>query len=319
MKKLLKLASIILALGIVIAGAGIFIAVKKDGVTYYDIMDVVKVNLSASDEQLKADMPELPDLTKIKDSITAADYSYGLNEFNTVCVYSDNIETEFYRQDDDKMTVTVHSGKVISAVTEGTLHIQAAPDGGRSMLRIGIPDSYKGGLIICGAASRISAEPFESAMDISVYLKSSSLTAPNFSADNIAVTCASSRADFGKLAADSFNAVCVSSELNADLIGCRETSINADNTTIELRGISGGFTAAMTRSTYAAEFSQITGNITVNTENSRGDIHLPNTEMTLVHDEAYSIFKNSNVSVSEENQAKYTLETDIKYSMLNIN
>lgn len=319
MKRLFKLACIILALGLVIAGTGVFIAVKKDGVTYYDIMDVVKVNLAAPDEQLKADMPELPDLAKIEDRITSSDHSYGLNEFNTVCVYSENIQTEFYRQTDDKMTVTVHSGNIISAVVEGTLYIRANSGNGGSIMRVGIPDSYKGGLIICGIGSRISSEPFESAMDISIYLKSSSLTAESFTADNIAVTSASSRADLGDIAADDFAAVCVSSELNTKSINCKESTLNADNTTIELNDIRGGFLAAITRSTYKTVFSHITGNITVDTENSRGDIHIPNNvEMTLIHDESYSIFNNSNGSVSEDNQSKYTIETDIKYSVLNI-
>lgn len=322
MKKLLKISAVILAVGVILCGVGAFMT-HRDGVSPAVVYNAMKTNLNIGESNVEYTEPVRFDLSGVKGASDSNSVGYELNEFNTLELYSENCAVEFVITNGDKMTATVEDGSLLTAITGGTLYIQAVSENASGELTIGMPDSYKGGFVIGAVGGSVTAPPIESAMDLSFNMCSSKLTLGSVIADNVTGALSGSTLDIGSVTSnDNFRLAAESSELSIKTLSAKSISLTANNTGAKLQNILGSFTADMRTSTLNAGFSPLSGNITLDMNTGSADLLIPkDASVSLVHDEQYGVFRDKTKSAQNggANQAShYTMETNIKFAIVTV-
>lgn len=320
MKKLIKISIIILIVGILCTAGGVF-WVYRDNVNPGSIYSVVEQNLKISDNNFEYIEPQKYDLSKVSGKSNVNTVGYGLNEFNTLEIYAENCSIDFREIDDERMTAAIDDGELTTAITNGTLHVQAICDDGA--LSIGMPEIFKGACVLNVSGCDVKIGSFDSAMDMSLNLCSSKLTASRLNADNITAVMSGSSLNVDIISAvDDLSISAVSSELKTTKLTAKYNTFTASNCTATLKGISGGFITDAQMSTLTLEFPRISGNITVDLNQGSADILVPkNAGLTVNHDESYGIFQNKIKSAQnsrDDESVHYTMDTNIKFGIVTL-
>ena len=289
MKKLVRIAAILLIPGILLTLAGILIA-KKDSVSSAAIYGMIENTLMHDESLVEYSTPMPTDISAVKDRSSAKEIRYELNEFNSIELYAENISVSFTDTVGDEMSFILDTGKMDTAILGGVLHIQAS---------------------------------YESAMDISVDLSDSSLSAERITADNIDISSGGSKIKIGILEAkDNVKILADSSDYKLTQLASQHSSLIADNCTLLLEKTSGAFSASSQMSSLDISFPRITGNISLDVVKGSANVKLPKDDIiNLVNEETYALLTNKTRSAQNEPDdpsAHYTLETNIKFGFVTL-
>ena len=322
MKKLVRIAAILLIPGILLTLAGILIA-KKDSVSSAAIYGMIENTLMHDESLVEYSTPMPTDISAVKDRSSAKEIRYELNEFNSIELYAENISVSFTDTVGDEMSFILDTGKMDTAILGGVLHIQASDSEKNGHLDIGVPETYKGGCVLKGLGSVFTLADYESAMDISVDLSDSSLSAERITADNIDISSGGSKIKIGILEAkDNVKILADSSDYKLTQLASQHSSLIADNCTLLLEKTSGAFSASSQMSSLDISFPRITGNISLDVVKGSANVKLPKDDIiNLVNEETYALLTNKTRSAQNEPDdpsAHYTLETNIKFGFVTL-
>ena len=320
MKKLVKIAAVLLAVGIILIAAGLFRA-HKDNVSASSIYGAIEDNLKLGESNVAYTPPERFDFGSMKNLTTKGRFESELNEFNTLELYAEGCEVTVSVTDSDMMTASGSDCTLVTGISGGTLHIEAVNDEGSGELAINMPDSYKGGCVINAESCDISLDSFESAMDVSFNIRRSKFRSNALSADNISVMTNNSEFSAADMnAVENIRIDGESSEFDIKKLTARSTGFTVNNTTASLSDINGAITTNARMSALKLGFSRITGNIGIDATGSNADVTLPeNANITLRHKESYGMFRDKTKSAQNDSANlgdAYTMETNIKFGIV---
>ena len=322
MKKLLKISAVTLAVGVILSLVGVFIA-RRDDVNPGSIYAIVESNLKISESIVELEAPKAAELSSVtRNSLKNA--TYGLNEFNTLELYAENADVRFAGTDNETIRVSLDNGSLTTAIKEGTLYIQAVcEESSDGQLTVEIPEIYKGACVINAAASALDLGSIESAMDMIFSLDASSLEAGELKADNITVMLnASTIGADSMIASDSLKLFACASELKTQSLSSKYTALEADNSTVTLPSLSCGFSCECRMSTLELSFTEVTGNISLDTTAGSAVVKLPkDAPIELRHSEEYGILTNKTNHAQNDaanSSFHYTMETNIKFGIVTL-
>ena len=322
MKKLVKISAVLLAVGLILCGTGIFIA-RRDDVNPAMLYGIVEENLKLSESLVVLEQPKQPDFTGIERKVYKVAGS-GLNEFNTLEIYAENADVSFVQSTEETMRAVLETGTLTTAVSGGRFIVCAICESGdHGELIVQLPEIYKGGCVVNAVGSRLDLGSVESAMDMSFCLFESKLGAGVLSADNITLQMSGSFAQIERLdASEGLKMQAAASELRAGGISASYTDLTADNSTAVLSGISGAFSGRTQMTSSEISFSALTGNVTLDQTAGQAVVRLPKgANVTLRHSEEYGLFTdrtNHAQNSSANDAAHYTMETNIKFGIVTV-
>lgn len=319
MKKLVKLSAVLLAIGLILIGAGAFWA-HKDNVNPGSIYSIVEENLKLDGSPVNYKMPQRFDLSSVKNTSDNRSLGYELNEFNTLELYAEKCSIEFVVTQGDTLRANIDGGDLLTGITNGTLYVQA--EGGTDCeLSISLPESFKGGCTVNAINCEMTSDSIESAMDMSFCLYDSRLTCKMLSADNLTMSVSGSVISAERLdAVDSVRVDAASSELGIKELSAKSETVSVSNTKASLAGISGALTGEAHMSALDLTFAQVTGNISLSLTTCSANVKLPkDADVAFRHEETYGIFTDKTKSAqnaSSNEGAAYTMETNIKFGIV---
>ena len=321
MKKLLKISAVTLVAAVIFITAGI-IWISKDNVNIGSVYALAQENLKIGESNFEYSPPERFDLSKVSSKSEIRSLGYELNEFNTIELYAENCAVEFIVTNGDLMSATVDDGDLTTAVTGGTLYVQATSQG-EGELTIGMPDTYKGGFTVNTSECTVALGTLDSAMDMRFNLYKTALSADSLSADSITFMTSGSSVTIKDITAtDGLTVSSDSTELKASNIAAKYTNLTLNNSTSELSVASGSLSCDSRMSDINASFDAVTGNISLDLTAGRANLKLPNqNDIVIRHDEDYGVFQDK--TKSAQNSATkpavhYTMETNIKYGIVTV-
>ena len=238
MKKLIKISSVILAVGVILSLVG-FIFIRRDNVKAADVYAIAEDSLSLNEEGFEYEPPEPADIKGTVKPKNFDNLGVQLNEFNNLNIYAKGCDVKLGQTGGDRLYITVYECSVNAGIKGGTLYIQVISDNNDAELTVGIPDDYKGGFSLGFDGCRVRTDSFESAMDMGINLNASQLNAGSLSADNIEIKSGSSSLDLrGLYANDSLSVSVLSGEVKLGAANSPSIDLSRGCCTASVKNIS---------------------------------------------------------------------------------
>lgn len=335
MKKIARLSLITLVIAIILTVIGGKM-ISNASVNVGDIYDIFEGSIPVIENNAKFVKTSDVSLDGMTDVTELHAVTYQLNEFNTLVVFAEDCTVKFAPTEMDYLAVSLDCPEnaendtiIQTAVNDGCLYVkfnwkdEPAAKTSDTILKIGVPENYKGGYSINASNSNIKLSNIDSSMDTYFNLYECNMEAQTISGKDIVFEASGGSSSIDKItSSDGFTVTGISSSISVSQIEAAYTIVTANSSYLNFNNIVGSLTADVAMCSSDFSYLSVTGNINITASSGTTNIFIPHdAPVSLRHEESYARFKNSVVwSDGDEKNTdhRYVIDTNVKFGIVTL-